>query len=200
MHEVMETKIFYYSFSGNNRRVARVIGDAFEVEPIEIREQRKRTPFSMLIDLVIERHPRIEMPRVRLTGDERVILIAPVWNWKIAAPMRTFIKQMRQHLRNYWVVCVCGGRPGQQERLMHQYTRFVGRPPRGLLQLPIEDLVPVERRDAVKDLTEYRITDVDLPIFACAAQPLLDDVRSTPTPLELQIQRAENEGMTMHVA
>ena len=169
----MKTLVVFYSFSGNNSIVAEELNRRLGGDIYEIKEMKGRTPFTILFDLLLNRKPKIKAPSIPPDRYERVILLAPVWNAKVASPMQSFIRQEKDHLKEYCFVTVCGGRAGQQEKLEKQLYLLTGKAPMLVKQLPVNDLVPPERRRGVKNTASVRMGSSDLKYFEPAIEELV---------------------------
>lgn len=178
----MKTLIAYYSFTGNNKILAENLAARMSADTFQIMETRRRTLATFLLDLLLNRRPRIIQSVIAWDKYDQVILIAPVWNAAIASPMCTFIRNEKQHLNGYAVVSVCGGRPGQAARIRKQLTRLAGKPPLTIIELPIKDRLPVERRKAEEKTGTVRIKTPDLQYFAADMAKILEVVEAPKVP------------------
>ncbi len=168
----MKTLVVFYSFSGNNAIVAEELNRRLGGDIFEIKETKGRTGFTILLDLFLNRKPGIRMRPISWGQYDRVILMAPVWNAKIASPMLSFIQLEKDHLKEYGFLTVCGGRVGQQEKLEKQLLLQTGKAPMLVTQLPVNNLVPKEGRRNVGDGTSFRVESNDLKYFT----PGLDQI------------------------
>ena len=161
----MNTLIVYYSFTGNNRILAQHLAARIKADMHEITELKHRTWGTILFDQLLGRRPRIQQATLPWDRYGRVILIAPVWNARVASPMCTFVRKERANLKSYSVLTVCGGREGQQDNIRKQLTKLAGRPPLTITQLPINDRLPEERRKGRGNMGIVKITPDDLKYF-----------------------------------
>jgi flavodoxin len=170
----MKTLVVFYSFSGNNSIVAQELNRRLGGDIYEIKETKGRTGFTILFDLLFNRKPKIKMPPVSPDQYDRVILMAPVWNAKIASPMQSYIRMEKDRLKEYGFLTVCGGRAGQQEKLEKQLLLQAGKVPKLVRQLSINNLVPAERRRSVKNGVSFRVERADLKYFDPALEELVN--------------------------
>ena len=63
---LMKTVIVYYSFSGNNESLAKELRLRFGCDIIKIIEQKRRTGFTILLDLIFNRESKILEPDIFL--------------------------------------------------------------------------------------------------------------------------------------
>jgi flavodoxin len=142
----MKTLVVYYSLSGNNRLLAETIGKRLDCEVCELQPKKPRTKLDLLIDAFLYRTPPNKPIAYDIGAYDRVVLVAPVWNARLAAPMRSFARRSGGHLGNYSFITACGGRRGQTTRLHRELTRFIGRGPRQLVELEAQQLLPPSMR------------------------------------------------------
>ena len=176
----MKTLVVFYSFSGNNTIVAEELNRRLGGDIYEIKETKGRTGFTILFDLLLNRKPKIVAPSFPPDQYDRVILMAPVWNAKIASPMQSFIRLEKDHLKEYGFVTVCGGRAGQQEKLEKQLLLLTGKTPMLVKQLSVNNLVPPERR-SVNKTASFRVEGKDLKYFEPALDQLVNKLLENET-------------------
>ena len=169
----MRTLIAYYSFTGNNALLAADLQDRLHADLYEIKEAKQRTALTILLDILFNRKPKIRQPVFDIDEYDRVIFLAPVWNAKIATPLRSFIHSQKDRLREDALVTVCGGRAGQLEIIRQQLTRLAGQRPFLVIQLGLNDLLPPERKRDTKNGMSYKIQKPDLKYFDPALAQLI---------------------------
>lgn len=144
----MRILIVVYSFTGNNRLLAWHLAERLDAEVIEVVEPRKRTSFTILLDLAFGRAGKVLPLRVDPAEYDHLLFLAPVWDRHIATPMRAAMRQLAPQIDNYSVVTLCGGsRPLQSETLEREATTAVGRPPAQLKQVWVEKQRAVTEAD-----------------------------------------------------
>ncbi|MBI1767193.1 MAG: hypothetical protein HYR67_02325 [Bacteroidetes bacterium] len=171
----MKLAIVYYSYSGNNESLAKELRLRFGSDLVKIEEQKKRTSFTILLDLAFGRDAKVRKPKVFLRDYETLIFIAPVWDFKIATPMKSFIKMEREHIRNYAFITVCGGREGQKQKITEQLQYMVGKKPIGVTELEIKSILHPDLKDDAKWVASYKIKDHD---FSAFKKPIRDFVNT----------------------
>lgn len=157
----MKTLIVYYSFTGNNQALCGRLQRLLNCDSYRIMDVKRRTWFTILLDLLFNRMPKIQEGAPDIGKFEKIILLAPVWNAHVAAPMKSFIKREKVNLPAYAFMTVCGGRPGQEAKLRQELTKLAGKAPEGLLELEISKLPPGKNLQP-KNNTLYRIQEPDL--------------------------------------
>jgi len=169
----MKTLIAYYSFSGNNATLAAFLKSRLDADLYEITEPGRRNEMTILLDVLLGRKPRIVPPEIATTRYDQVVLIGPVWNARIAAPVASFVAWMKGKFPAYSCVTLCGGRDGQQEKIERQLTRIAGKPPLFVKQLALRDCLPEERGASSRKGTSFRISEGDLAYFRASIDELV---------------------------
>ena len=168
----MKTLIVYFSFSGNNKMLAINIASDIEADVIEITEPKKRGMFKIMLDIFFNRSPKINDLEIRWEEYDHIMLMAPIWNYIIAHPMKSFIKKEKEHLKNYSFITVCSGREKQKEKIRTQLKKLTAYEPKAIIEFEILDLITSEEQD----ISKYEVTQEDLEKFKNekAYQMLLD--------------------------
>lgn len=105
-----------YSYTGTTRRLAELLASHHGWPLGQVIDAKPRMggwgTLRCVVESLLHRRPpiRYEGPD---PGDFRtVVLLAPVWMYRLASPMRSFIAQHRQALRRVAVVCTMGSGGG----------------------------------------------------------------------------------------
>lgn len=109
----MKRAVIFYSFEGNTKAAAEAIAkhleaDIFEIEPV------KPIPKSCLKYLVggmqstTKSCPEIKSLNCNLSDYDEIILGTPVWAWKPAAPVWSFIKKNNLNEKIKYVFTLSG--------------------------------------------------------------------------------------------
>lgn len=128
---VNPTLIVCYSNTGTSRRVADLLSSQFQWPCGEVREAHSRTGTAgmlrCVVDSLLRRHPAIcyEGPDPR--GFETVVLIAPIWLYRLAGPMRSFVRDHASGLKRVAVISVMGGQGATNA--FAEIEQILGRPP-----------------------------------------------------------------------
>src|SRR5688572_562958 len=113
----MKTLISYYSFTGNNEALARALQQKLNCDLYRITEVKKRKAITILWDIVFRRLPKVEKPIATLDQYDHIIFCSPIWNGKIATPLKSFVINEKDHIQQYSFITICSGRPGQHDWL-----------------------------------------------------------------------------------
>ncbi|MBL7157853.1 MAG: NAD(P)H-dependent oxidoreductase [Candidatus Omnitrophica bacterium] len=93
----MKSAIIYYSFTGNTHRVAQLIGDVLrdkgdEVVPVRIRPLKEETHFlTQCKEAFLSKKPDLYRTLLELKDFDRIILGSPVWAFKPAPAINTYL-------------------------------------------------------------------------------------------------------------
>jgi len=186
----MKAIIVYYSHSANNEALAHELKIRLGCDLVRIEEEKKRTGFTILLDLLLRRDPKIKKPNVFLSNYNTVVFIAPIWDSQIATPLKTFIKMEREHIKNYAFITVCSGREGQHEKITNQLTQLTLKKPIIVTELVVKDLLPSDQKNKIHYATTYRIKEEDFLDLKKQIQNFVNTVYEYAS--ELQVRKEES--------
>jgi hypothetical protein len=158
----MKTLVVYFSYTGNNEALAIFIHRKLACNIFKIIEVRKRGPVTMLIELLFKRLPKILPANFGLDQYDHVIFIAPVWNGKIATPLKSFLVKEKNDIVSYSFITICSGRPGQNDWIRKELTEIVGKRPVGITELMASDVLPLGKSNKTN---HHKLACSDLEIF-----------------------------------
>lgn len=125
------TLIVCYSNTGTSRRVADLLSSQFQWSCGEVQEARSRTGTAGMLrcvaDSLLRRHPAIRYEGPDPRDFETVVLIAPIWLYRLAGPMRTFVRDHASGLKRVAVISVMGGQGATNA--FAEIDQILGRPP-----------------------------------------------------------------------
>lgn len=139
----------------------------------QIREQKKRAGISIFLDVLFKRIPKIEKPDIAISQYDHVILVAPVWAGRLANPVKSFLMMEKDNIRDYSLISLCGN--GGNKHLREELTSLSGKRPSSIMELPVNDLLPVMQKDKVKYTSGHRITRQDLDTFKPSIEKFLKE-------------------------
>lgn len=104
--------VVYYSFTGTSRLLAKALSE-FQSWPLaEVQDLEPRLGWTgnmrCVLDSLLRRQPDICFPEQDLKAYDLVILIAPIWSFRLASPMRSFVSRYRDQLPDVAVISVTG--------------------------------------------------------------------------------------------
>ncbi len=157
----MNIKIISYSLTGNNDAVAKSLAAALGAQHIQVSTAGKKTMPAIFFDLLLNRIPRVSPAAIDIHNDDLVIFIAPVWLGRIATPLRTYFKQLKDKPCKYAFVSISGGADGDNIKLADELQSRMGRKPVALVDLHIASLLPQVPKPTRNDTMKYHITGAD---------------------------------------
>jgi flavodoxin len=155
----MKTLIAYYSYTENNEKLAKELQRKLGCDILKIEELKKRTWFTIFLDLVFNRKPSIKTEPYSIENCDQVICIAPIWATKIASPLKTFLHAEKDRIKRYSFITICGGSNGIP-KIEVQLTAILGKKPDSLAELWITDLVKGKR-----NTMNYKLDQRDFETF-----------------------------------
>lgn len=153
--------------------MARTLNKLISSDVFEITEPRKRRYFTIILDMIFNRKPKINPLNISFQNYDHVLLLAPVWNMSVAHPMKTFIRKYKEKLSSFSFATVCIGREGQEKALNKQLLKLSGHEPHTLEEFKINDLVPLGHRNKPKYVSNYRLKPNEIIVFENKIQQLL---------------------------
>lgn len=105
--------VVIYSLTGTSRRLAQQLCSQQSWPMGEVREARARRGLSgiwkCLIDSWLRRTPEIAYSGPPPIAFDTVVLVSPIWIYRLAGPMRTFVSSRKSQLPDVAVISVMGG-------------------------------------------------------------------------------------------
>jgi len=109
----MRVLVAFFANTGNTRFVASEIARRSGAELEEIRDARPHAGacegLRYIRDSLIGAKPPIEAARKDPSGYDLVILGTPVWAWRVASPMRSYVLQNASRFKQVAFFCTEGG-------------------------------------------------------------------------------------------
>ncbi len=157
----MKTLIVYFSFTGNNKTLADAMGKDLRADVLQITEPKKRAMFRIMLDMLFNRFPKINELSIPWEQYDHILLLAPIWNYLIANPMKTFIRKNKTYLKNYSFITLCSGRETQNEKIAKQLKRLAAYAPQTIIEFEILKLPTYEEQKN----SIYKVTQDDIKTF-----------------------------------
>lgn len=106
------TLIVFYSYTGTSRRLAQLMA-AQQGWPLgEITELNSRAgaggTLRCVLDSLLRREPAIRYDGPEPSRFDTVVLVSPIWMYRLAGPMRTFVASRAESIERVAVVSVMG--------------------------------------------------------------------------------------------
>jgi hypothetical protein len=100
-----------YTHTGTSRQLAQTLARVQGWSAAEITEVRGgRGDWRCVLDSLLRRRPAIRYDGPAVDEFDAVVLVAPIWMYRLAGPMRSFVSQYRDRLPAVAVVSAMGGR------------------------------------------------------------------------------------------
>ena len=174
----MKILVIYFSYSGNNRLLTEYLGKRIGGDICPIVEEKRRTFLTIILDMMFNREPNIKNLEYPISNYDHIILAAPIWDLKLAHPMKSLVRREKADLVNYSFISLCGyKRPGQKESITKSLTDLTGHPPKAVFELNISELFPAEKRNDIKTVSRYRATNDDLNTYESQINEFLKLIR-----------------------
>jgi hypothetical protein len=98
--------------------------------------------FIIVIDILFNRTPAVNLTVDKMKDYDLVIFIEPVWMGHVATPLRGYFKHLKARLGRYAFVSISGGADGANPKLADELNKRLGKSPVALIDLHIVDLLP----------------------------------------------------------
>lgn len=157
----MKTYIIFYSFSGNNRKLAEGLAQSLNIGYSEIREREKRTILTIFLDVVFNRIPQTFETDQQINHYEHLIIISPIWFGKVASPLRAFFKECKGKIKNYTFVSLSAGANGKNTGIRKDLEKRTGFLPKTVINPLISEILPSNLKSSRKELDAYRLSTSD---------------------------------------
>jgi len=158
----MKTMIISYSLTGNNKDLAESLAETLAAEHSNITESKPRTTGTILLDMIFNRTPKIQIPVSKTEDYDLVLFVGPVWMGQVASPFRACFKQLGPKVDKYAFISISGGADGPNPKLADELGKRMGKEPAVVIDLHIADLLPPEPKPRRKDTSAYRINKRDI--------------------------------------
>lgn len=129
-----------YSYTGTARRAAQLLCSHHGWPLGEIHDRGPRGTLRCLLDSFLRRRPAIRYEGPEPGTFDSVVLLAPIWMYRLAAPMRSFLAAHRERLPRVAMVVTMNS--GGATNAFGEVAQLLGHPPvacAAFLQREIED-------------------------------------------------------------
>jgi hypothetical protein len=155
----MRTAVVSYSYTGNNNKLAAALAAALGAEHIAVVPDEPVTMNNIALDMLFGRTPAVKPDPAALLQYDRVVLLAPAWMGKAAAPIRAYLKQLKKRPMPYAFVTLSGGSLNPNPRLPHDIAKRAGARPFAFETRYITDLLPKDPKPTPQQTSEFRLSD-----------------------------------------
>ena len=171
----MKTKVISYSYTGNNEALAADFAKEIGAEHLRITEPKKRTAGMIVKENLFKRDPKINLSKDEISEDVFAIFFGPFWFGKIASPLRSYFKQLKNRSFKYGFVSLCVGPddPEADDNLKDELNNMIGKDPEFIILKKIADLFPPDPQPTQQMLTQYRLNEKDLKMLVSSIKDTL---------------------------
>lgn len=153
----MTTIVVSYSMTGNNENLAARVAETLGADHVRITESKRRTMFTIILDTLFKRTPKVRLPVEDVGAYDHVIFAGPVWMGQVAAPFRACFEQLGPELGAYAFLSLSGGAEGPNTEIADELTQRLGKAPACMVDLYLADLLPPDPEPTRKETMAYRI-------------------------------------------
>lgn len=158
----MKKLIVCYSKTGNNRKLAEFLGQELSADVELIETKKELSMFNLILDMIFSRKPKILDTKFNPEKYDHVIFIGPVWMGKLSSPLFSYMKKFQEKIKNYSFITISGGAIGNNDTLESNIHTTMNRTAKHITQLFINNLLPEEKKNQMKETSAFRIEDSDL--------------------------------------
>ena len=158
----MKIIVISYSFTGNNRALAASLAAALGAEHAEITERKRRAMGTIVLDVMLNRTPKVDVPVENVAAYDWLLFVGPVWMGQVASPFRACFKQLGPQIARYAFISISGGADGPNPKLAGELESRLGKQPACTIDLHIADLLPPEPKPTRGDTMPYRVSEQDV--------------------------------------
>ena len=94
-----KTLIIYYSRTGKSCLISKTLQKELNAQILEVKDLEDRSGTlgyaGAGFDAFFDRHTTIEPAKADLSSYSNIIIVSPIWNWKLSTPIHTFIESNR---------------------------------------------------------------------------------------------------------
>lgn len=127
-----------YSYTGNSRQAAQWLCSSHGWPLGEISDIAPRGRLRCLFDSLLRRRPGIRYDGPEPADFRRVVLVAPVWVYRLAGPMRSFVVLHRQVLPRVAVIATMDG--AGATNVFAEVSRLLGHRPIAVASLTADEI------------------------------------------------------------
>lgn len=169
--------IVSYSRTGRNLALATELAKELSLKHIKIYDENKRSNFTITLDLLFNRTPKIKIIKKNLKNSGLVILIGPVWFGKIAFPLRACLKLIKKYSLEYVFISLSGGGdgPSSNPHLNSELKLRTSKDPLIMMNLHVADFLPADPKPTPQEIDDYKVSSEDI-------KGLIDKIKSTLRP------------------
>ncbi|MCA0237854.1 MAG: hypothetical protein LCH81_15870 [Bacteroidetes bacterium] len=158
----MKSLVLYYSGTGSSRYLAERMARELQCD-IEAIRPRWDVPFLMMSGL----HLGNKELRTDIDHYDRIVLCGPVWMGQFIAPLKSFVKKYRNHIRELVFVTSCGSSDEKKdekfgyEQVFKQVRTLLNEKCKHCVAFPIPLVLPEDKKNDSELLMKTRLNDAN---------------------------------------
>jgi len=138
-----QTLVIFYSRSGYTKLIGNAIEIACHADVEHIKNGTRRGLIGYLrsgYEAMNKKMPDIKPVEKNLSQYRLIVVGTPVWAGNIASPVRTFITQYRDQLKDVAFFCTMGG--SGADKVFEDMEQLCGKPPLATLAVTDDEIKP----------------------------------------------------------
>jgi len=148
----MKTLLVYYSRTGVTKKLANFIVGKFIAETEEIKDTANRAGVTGYLsagrDATMRRLTKLEAVENNPADFDLVIIGTPIWAWNMAAPIRTYLTEYKDRIKQAAFFCTMGSSGDQ--KAFKEMAEILGKAPVAVVSLTTKEVVSGETQKAEK--------------------------------------------------
>lgn len=158
----MKIAVVSYSYTGNNDRLATCVARDLSAEHIKVTTQKPMTMGNIVLDMVLNRMPKVHPSPDALKPYDLILFFAPVWMGHIASPLRPYLHTFKLNTsKAYGFFSISGGADGDNPKLLAELLKRTGTKPAVMLDQHIKDFIHQNLKPTRKDTSSYKISETE---------------------------------------
>ena len=139
----MKTLVAFYSRTGTTKKVGDMIAEKIDAEVEEIKDTVERSGTMGYIrsgrDAMKKRLTKLESLKRNLSDYDLIVVGTPIWGWNMSAPVRTFLTEQKDNLKEVAFFCTMGGSGDKQA--FAEMEKIIGKKPHGTLAVTTKNAI-----------------------------------------------------------
>ena len=170
----MKSLLVYYSFTGNNKLLINTLEDKLKCDLHEIKDLKKRSKFTIFLDMLFHRNPKINSSNRDISNYDLVIFTAPIWMETVASPLKTFLIREGQKVNKYAFVTLSGVKGNRY--IERDLIKYLGKKPLKITELAVNSLFEEDN----KETADYKVRKEEMKAFDKEINTFVEEIVKIP--------------------
>jgi flavodoxin len=153
----MKTLIVFFSRTGTTRKVAEIIAEKMGSDIEEIKDTIDRSGVKGYLksgrDAMKKRLTKLEPLEKNPADYDLVIIGTPIWGWNMSVPIRTFVTEQKNNLKQVAFFCTMDG--SGDEKAFEEMAEILEKKSLGALALKTKDVATGNFSNKVEEFVEF---------------------------------------------